>query len=54
MGYGPWGRKESDTAEPLTYTHMNTCFCITHFSKDRIMLGHSDYYSAYASAQLRG
>ena len=54
VGYSPWGCKESDTTEPLTHTHMHTCFCIIRFSKDRIILGHSDYYSAYASAQLRG
>ena len=23
MGYSPWGRKESDTTERLTHTHMS-------------------------------
>ena len=25
-GYCPWGRKESDTTEPLTLPHFNWCF----------------------------
>ena len=26
-GYSPWGRKESDMTEPLTYTHTNVIKC---------------------------
>ena len=25
-GYSPWGRKESNTTEPLTLSHFNWCF----------------------------
>ena len=28
VGYSPWGRKESDTAEWLTYTHTYMCVCL--------------------------